>query len=93
MIGNVVLGVTVLGTVLAGGVAVDAATAPEAKAAARWGQITQTQGKNYTGCGKAQHFNRFKNGTFAWGNVVGANAWSKQKLCYANISQYGMARA
>ncbi|GAA3340595.1 hypothetical protein GCM10017714_20960 [Curtobacterium pusillum] len=90
---NVVLGAVVLGTVVAGGVAVDTASAPEAKAAACWGQITLTQGKNYTGCGRAQHFNRFKNGTYAWGNIVGSNAWSRQKLCYANVAQYGMVRA
>lgn len=90
---NVMLGVAVLGVVVSGGVAVDTATAPEAKAAGCWGQVTVTQGKNYSGCGPAQHFNRFKKGTYAWGNVVGSNSWSRQAFCYTNVAQYGMVRA
>lgn len=90
---NVMLGALVLGTVVSGGVVVDAATATEAKAAACWGQITLTKGKNYTGCGRAAHFNIIKNSTKKFGNTVGANAWSYEALCYANVTQYGMVRA
>ncbi|TDN41631.1 hypothetical protein EDF64_11728 [Curtobacterium flaccumfaciens] len=90
---NVLLGATVLGTVVAGGIALDSATAPDANAASCWRQVTQSKGKNDSGCGRAQHFNRLKSGAMKWGNVVGGNQWSFQTACWANIAQYGMVRA
>jgi hypothetical protein len=94
MLKNIVLGAAVVGTVLTGGVAVDTVAAPEASAAgACWGQITQSQGKNYTGCGRAQHFNKLRSGAIKLGNVAGANSWSFEKACWVGIAQYGMIRA
>ncbi len=90
---NVLLGATVLGTVVVGGVAVDTAAAPEAKATACWGQITASKGKNYTGCGRARHFNRLASGTMKWGSVASDHAWSYEQACWSNIAQYGMVRA
>jgi hypothetical protein len=92
-ISKVLLGAAVIGTIVSGGVALDTATAPEAKAAACWGQITLTKGKNYTGCGVAAHFNIINNKTKKFGNNAGANSWSYETLCYANVTQYGMVRA
>lgn len=82
-----------VGIVVSGGIALDAASATEATATACWGQITQTKGKNYTGCGRAVHFNIIRNSTKKFGNTVGADAWSFERLCYANVTQYGMVRA
>lgn len=94
MLKNMVLSAAIVGAVLAGGVAVDSAAAPDASAAgACWGQITQSKGKNYTGCGRAQHFNKLGNGAIKLGNVAGANTWSFEKACWAGIAQYGMIRA
>lgn len=93
LVHKLMLGALVLGSVITGGVAIDAASAPDASAAACWGQITQTKGKNYTGCGNAQHFNRLSNGKMFYGNRAGANAWSTEAACYTNIAQYGMVRA
>jgi hypothetical protein len=93
MITKLMLGIAVIGTVMSAGVALDTATAPDAEAAACWGQITQTKGKNYTGCGKAAHFNIINNSKKKFGNIVGAYAWSSETLCYANVTQYGMVRA
>lgn len=90
---NVMLSGVVLALVVSGGVALDAVTAPDARAAACWGQITQTKGKNYGGCGSAKHFNRLKSGTMKWGSVAGTNRWSYESACWANIAQYGMVRA
>jgi hypothetical protein len=92
MITKLMLGIAVIGTVLSAGVALDTATAPDAKAAACWGQITQTKGKNYTGCGIARHFNRISNKDLKYGNNAGANTWSYEPLCYAHVTQYGMVR-
>lgn len=89
---NALLGAIVSGLVVTGGVAVDVVSAPRAEAAACWGQITPTKGKNYTGCGRAQHFNLLSSGKYAWGNKVGANTWSQQVVCYPNVSKYGMVR-
>ncbi|WIB27059.1 hypothetical protein [Curtobacterium sp. MCSS17_015] len=93
MVSKLILGVASVGTVLSAGVAVDAATAPGAEARACWGQITQSQGKNYTGCGVAQHFNRLSNGLVKLGNRAGANSWSRESFSWAGIAQYGMIRA
>lgn len=93
MITKFVLGAAIIGTVVSGGIALDAAVAPEASAAACWGQITQTKGKNYTGCGSARHFNILRNGTTKTGNKAGANTWSYETACWAGINQYGMVRA
>ena len=90
---NVMLGVVVLAIVGAGGVAVDTAAATDASAATCWRQVTQSKGKNDSGCPKARHFNRLKNGTLKWGNVVGGNRWSYEAACWTNIAQYGMVRA
>jgi hypothetical protein len=92
MISKFVLGAAIIGTVVSGGIALDVAKAPEAEAAACWGQITQIKGKNYTGCGRAVHFNIIKNSTKKYGNIAGANTWSYEPLCYANVTQYGMVR-
>lgn len=92
LVQKVILGALVLGSIVTGGVALDIASAPDANAAC-WGQITQTKGKNYTGCGTAQHFNRLSNGKMFYGNRAGANAWSTEAMCYTNIAQYGMVRA
>lgn len=89
---KLLLGAALVGTVVSGGIALDTASAPEANAAACWGQITQTKGKNYTGCGTAHHFNRINNKTLKYGNNAGANTWSYEPLCYANVTQYGMVR-
>lgn len=90
---KLLISTALVGIVISGGVAFDAVSAPEATASACWGQITQTKGKNYTGCGRAVHFNIIKNSTKKYGNTVGANAWSFEKLCYPNVTQYGMVRA
>ncbi|NII40785.1 hypothetical protein E9228_001421 [Curtobacterium flaccumfaciens] len=93
VITKVMLGLALVGTLMSAGVAVDAVTAPGAEAAACWGQITQSQGKNYTGCGSAQHFNVLRNGQIKLGNVARVNSWSRQKACWVGISKYGMVRA
>jgi hypothetical protein len=93
VIKKLMLGLAVVGTLVSAGVAVGAANAPSAEAAACWGQITQSQGKNYTGCGNAQHFNVLRNGQIKLGNVARANSWSRQKACWVGISKYGMVRA
>lgn len=92
MISKFVLGAAIVGTVISGGVALDAAAGPKASAAACWGQITATKGKNYTGCGTAHHFNRINNRDMKYGNNAGSNTWSYELLCYANVTQYGMVR-
>ncbi|MFZ6992783.1 hypothetical protein ACO0E1_12915 [Curtobacterium sp. RRHDQ66] len=89
---KLLLGAALVGAVVSGGIALDTASAPEANAAACWGQITQTKGKNYTGCGMAHHFNRIDNKILKYGNNAGANTWSYEPLCYANVTQYGMVR-
>ncbi len=95
MLKKIVLGAAVVGTVLAGSVAVDTVAAPESSAAAAcWGQITQSKGKNYTGCGAARHFNAIgKNLSIRWGSRAGANQWSYESACWSDIRKYGMARS
>jgi hypothetical protein len=90
---KLLISTALVGIVVSGGIALDAASATEATAAACWGQITQTKGKNYTGCGRAAHFNIINNSKKKFGDAVGANTWSFEKLCYANVTQYGMVRA
>lgn len=85
---NVLLGVAVLGAVVAGGVAVDTATAPEAKAAC-YGSVTLMQGKNNS-CSSARHWNAIKNAPSKYGEWVGKGKISRQKLCWANVVSYGM---
>jgi hypothetical protein len=92
MITKFVLGAAIIGTVVSGSIALDVAKAPEARAAACWGQITQTMGKNYTGCGTARHFNRINNRDLKYGNNAKSNTWSYEKACYVNVTQYGMVR-
>lgn len=85
---NVVLGVAVLGSVVAGGVAVDTATAPEAKAAC-YGSVTIWKGKNNS-CSSARHWDAIKNQDPRYGAWVGKGKWSQQAACWANVVSYGM---
>jgi len=91
---KLILGAVVVGTVVSGGVAVDSAMAPEANAAACWGQITQSKGKNYTGCGAARHFVAVGASLqIKTGNRATANKWSYEPVCWAGIRKYGMVRS
>jgi hypothetical protein len=92
MLTKLMVGVAITGSILGFGVAIDTATAAEAEATACWGQITQTKGKNYTGCGMAHHFNRINNKDLKYGNNAKANTWSFEPVCYAHVTQYGMVR-
>lgn len=93
---KMILGAVVVGTVVSGGVAVDSAMAmaTEANAAACCGQITQTKGKNYTGCGAARHFVAVGASLhIKTGNRATANKWSYEPVCWAGIRKYGMVRS
>lgn len=85
---KVMLGAAVLGTVVAGGLVTDVATAPEAKAAC-YGSVTVMKGKNNT-CSSARHWNAIKNAPSKYGAWVGKGGWSKQTLCWANVVSHGM---
>jgi hypothetical protein len=89
---KVLLGAAVIGTIVTGGIAVDSASAPEAQAAS-WGQITVFKGKNFTGCGRAAHFNIIGGRSKKFGETVGSNKWSHEYYCYANVTHWGMVRA
>lgn len=86
---NVLLGVTVLGTVVAGGVALDSATAPDANAAC-YGSVTLMKGKNNSCSNGARHWNAIKNAPSKYGLWVSRGGTSKQTLCWANVVSYGM---
>ncbi|WIE65444.1 hypothetical protein DEI99_002610 [Curtobacterium sp. MCLR17_036] len=85
---NVVLGMAVLGSVVGGGLAVDAATAPEANAAC-YGSVTLTKGKNNS-CTSARNWNVIKNKGTKYGNWAGRGAWSYEAACWVNVVSYGM---
>lgn len=89
---NVLLGAAVLGAVVAGGVAVDTVTAPEAKAAC-YGSVSIWKGKNVSCKGNARHWDAIKNKDPRYGKWVGKGKWSEQTACWANVVSYGMTAA
>ncbi|WIB78134.1 hypothetical protein DEJ28_03260 [Curtobacterium sp. MCPF17_002] len=86
---NVLMCATVLGTVVAGGIALDSATAPDAHAAC-YGSVTLMKGKNNSCSNGARHWNAIKNANPKYGDWVGKGRISQQKLCWANVVSYGM---
>ncbi|MBF4582901.1 hypothetical protein ITJ54_09500 [Curtobacterium sp. VKM Ac-2865] len=89
MISKFVLGAAVIGTVVSGGIALDIAKAPEAKAAACYGSVSIWKGKNNT-CSSARHWDAIKNSNAKYGAWVGKGKWSQQNACWANVVSYGM---
>ena len=89
MITKLVLGAAVVGTLVSGTVALDAATAPRAEAAACYGSVSLLKGKNNT-CSSARHWNAIRNSSSKYGAWVGRSGWSYQSLCWANVVSYGM---
>ena len=89
MITKFVLGAAVIGTVVSGGIALDVARAPEAKAAACYGSVSIWKGKNNT-CSSARHWDAIKNSSAKYGACVGKGKWSQQNACWANVVSYGM---
>jgi hypothetical protein len=87
---KVLLGAAVIGTIVTGGVAVDAASAPEAKAAACYGSVSTWKGKNVSCAKQARHWDSIKNAPSKYGAWVGKGAWSSQSACWANVTSYGM---
>lgn len=89
MIMKFVLGAAVIGTVVSGGVALDAAVAPKAEAAACYGSVSIWKGKNNS-CSSARHWDAIKNADAKYGGWVGRGSWSQQAACWANVVSYGM---
>jgi hypothetical protein len=89
MITKFVLGAAIIGTVVSGGIALDVARAPEAKAAACYGSVSIWKGKNNT-CSSARHWDAIKNSNAKYGAWVGKGKWSRQNACWANVVSYGM---
>jgi hypothetical protein len=89
MITKLVLGAAVVGAVLSGSLAVDTATAPEAKAGTCYGSVSLLKGKNNT-CSSARHWNAIRNAKSRYGDWVGRSRYSVQKACWANVVSYGM---
>lgn len=89
MITKFVLGAAIIGTVVSGGIALDIAKAPEAKAAACYGSVSIWKGKNNT-CSSARHWDAIKNSNAKYGAWVGKGKWSQQNACWANVVSYGM---
>jgi hypothetical protein len=89
MITKFALGAAVIGTVVSGGIALDVAQAPEAKAAACYGSVSIWKGKNNT-CSSARHWDAIKNSNAKYGAWVGKGKWSQQNACWANVVSYGM---
>ncbi|MCY1694167.1 hypothetical protein [Curtobacterium sp. SL109] len=89
MITKFVLGAAIIGTVISGGIALDVARAPEAKAAACYGSVSIWKGKNNT-CSSARHWDAIKNSNAKYGAWVGKGKWSQQNACWANVVSYGM---
>jgi hypothetical protein len=89
MITKFVLGAAIIGTVVSGGIALDVARAPEAKAAACYGSVSMWKGKNNT-CSSARHWDAIKNSNAKYGAWVGKGKWSQQNACWANVVSYGM---
>ncbi|OIH98252.1 MULTISPECIES: hypothetical protein [unclassified Curtobacterium] len=86
---NVVLGMAVLGSVMGGGLAVDAATAPEANAAC-YGSVSTFKGKNNSCSRGARHWDVIKGKDTAYGNWADRGSWSSQRACWINVVSYGM---
>lgn len=89
MLKNFVLGAAVVGTVLAGGVVADAATAPEARAASCYGSVSIWKGKNNT-CSSARHWDVIRNSGTRYAAWAARSRWSQQNVCWANVVSYGM---
>ena len=89
MITKFVLGAAIIGTVVSGGIALDVAKAPEAKAAACYGSVSIWKGKNNT-CSSARHWDAIKNSNAKYGAWVGKAKWSQQNACWVNVVSYGM---
>jgi hypothetical protein len=92
-ISKVLLGAAVIGTIVSGGIALDTATAPEAKAAACYGSVSIWKGKNNTCSKDARHWDAIKNKPTRYGKWVGKGRWSEQTACWANVVSYGMTVA
>ena len=89
MITKLILGAAVVGTLVSGTVALDAATAPRAEAAACYGSVSIWKGKNNT-CSSARHWDAIRNSNPRYGAWVGRGKYSTQNVCRANVVSYGM---
>lgn len=89
IITKLLLGAALVGTVVSGGIALDAASAPEANAAACYGSVSTWKGKNNS-CSSARHWDAIKNSNAKYGAWVGRAQWSQQSACWANVVSYGM---
>lgn len=86
---KLLLGAAIVGTVVSGGIAFDAASAPKASAATCYGSVGTWKGKNNS-CSSARHWDAIKNAPSKYGAWVGKSKWSQQGACWVNVVSYGM---
>lgn len=89
MVKKIVVGTAVVAALLSANVVADAATAPQASAAACVNKVTTWQAYNECAGLPARHWDAIKNSASKYGNWASAKQWSRQAACWANVVSFG----